>query len=510
MYMSDPLDFNIENYSIDELYQLLELKKTATAKDIERKADGYIQKYTKKDKPNYYNFFLAARSKLLDALDDKDNQEADDGDGGGEFIKTEWARDATPTTNLVDRKNYTQVVDAEHGILRRERLPISQGRGTPFVQGQMNAVLRNKNNIIINVDSHYRQIFRCQTTSSADCSNTTCSLDSYRFSDTSTDFTFDLTHPITNVLKISLYSYEIPHAWYVFDPVYGTTQFQIDGSCVELPAGNYDPSGLMTAITAVLPAGYTITYDPANGRVTLTGPAPFALNFYDLSGADCTHVAELPGDDICGHKALPKPAGKGPKIDYNLGWLLGFRETLYSGAASYTGESILDVYGSRYLFLEVDDFNQNRLNQGVISLTANLDTFSVPASIRCRLPASQDPSNNSSCGKPPPSWRGPGLTAVQTYARAQLINAQQQGHPDRYLSPTGSNILARIPVRKFNHYDLLFDNWNSALKDTARQYFGPVTLRRLRVRLLNDKGYVVNLNRMDFSFSLLVEQLYQY
>ena len=35
MYMSDPLDFNIDNYSIDELYQLLELKKDATAKDIE-------------------------------------------------------------------------------------------------------------------------------------------------------------------------------------------------------------------------------------------------------------------------------------------------------------------------------------------------------------------------------------------------------------------------------------------------------------------------------------------
>lgn len=495
MYMSDPLDFNIENYSIDELYQLLELKKNATAKDIERKADGYIQKYTKEGQPNYYNFFLAARNKLLDALDDKDNDEADDGDGGGEFIKTEYAQNPTSTMNLVDRKNYTQVVDSEHAVLRRERLPISQGRGTPFVQGQMNAVLRNRNHLLINIDSHYRQILRCQTTAGLDCSGTTCTTNSFKFSDSSTDFTFDLSHPITNVLRISLYSYEIPHAWYVFDPAYGTTQFQIDAGCIEIPAGNYDASGLMTAIGAVLPGGYTITYNPSNGRVTLTGAAPFALNFYDLSGADCSGA-------VCG--------GNGPKLDFNLGWLLGFREAAYSGAASYTGESLLDVYGTRYLFLEVDDFNQNRLNQGIISLTANRDTFSVPASIRCRRPASQDPSNNSSCGKPLPTWRGPGLTAVQTYARAQLINAQQQGFPDRYLSPTGSNILARIPVRKFNHYDLLFDNWNASLKDTAREYFGPVTLKRLRIKLLNDKGYVVNLNRMDFSFSLLVEQLYQY
>jgi len=44
----------------------------------------------------------------------------------------------------------------------------------------------------------------------------------------------------------------------------------------------------------------------------------------------------------------------------------------------------------------------------------------------------------------------------------------------------------------------------------ARRYFGPVTIKTLKVRLLNDKGRVLDLNNMDFSFSLLVERLYQY
>ncbi len=73
-----------------------------------------------------------------------------------------------------------------------------------------------------------------------------------------------------------------------------------------------------------------------------------------------------------------------------------------------------------------------------------------------------------------------------------------------------SDILARIPVRKFQHYDILFDNWTSGLAETGREYFGPVTLKRMHVRLLNDKGYVINLNNMNFSFSLIVEHLYQY
>ena len=492
MYMSDPLDFNINNYSIAELYQLLELKKSATSKEIKRRTDKYIEKYTKEGLPNYYNFFVEARNKLLD---DKESEEEDD--GGGEFIKTEYAPNPMPTTNLVNRKDYTQIVESEHDVLRRQRLPISQGSGLPFVQGQMNPVLRNHNNLIINIDSHYRKILRCQTTAGSDCSGTICTTESFKFSDSSTDFTFDLSQPITNVLKMSLYSYEIPHAWYVFDPEYGTTRFSIDSSCIEIPAGNYDPSGLMAAINAVLPTDFHMNYDLANGRVKLSrsGGPHFSLNFYDLSGCDSS-------GSLCAHQ--------GAKLDYNLGWLLGFREAAYNNSDSYTGESLLDVYGPRYIFLEVDDFNQNRINQAVISLTSNRDTFSVPASVRCSKPASQDPSNNSSCGKPPPGQYGPGLTAAQTYTRTQLLNAQEQGFPDRYLSPTGTNILARIPVRKFNHYDLLFDNWNASLKDTAREYFGPVTLKKLRIRLLNDKGYVINLNRMDFSFSLLIERLYQY
>ena len=38
---------NINNYSIAELYQLLELKKSATSKEIKRRTDKYIEKYTK-------------------------------------------------------------------------------------------------------------------------------------------------------------------------------------------------------------------------------------------------------------------------------------------------------------------------------------------------------------------------------------------------------------------------------------------------------------------------------
>ena len=54
---------------------------------------------------------------------------------------------------------------------------------------------------------------------------------------------------------------------------------------------------------------------------------PFELIFFDLSGQiyDCSRA--------------PCNAG-GAKLNYNLGWLLGFRQPSYSGQTSYIGEAL--------------------------------------------------------------------------------------------------------------------------------------------------------------------------
>ena len=43
-----------------------------------------------------------------------------------------------------------------------------------------------------------------------------------------------------------------------------------------------------------------------------------------------------------------------------------------------------------------------------------------------------------------------------------------------------------------------------------RKYFGPVKLSKFGIRLLNDKGFEVNLNDRDWSFSIIATSLYQY
>jgi hypothetical protein len=67
----------------------------------------------------------------------------------------------------------------------------------------------------------------------------------------------------------------------------------------------------------------------------------------------------------------------------------------------------------------------------------------------------------------------------------------------------GDNILAIIPVTS-NSFNICFDNGVNLL-EKKREYYGPVNIQRLKIQLLNQYGEILNLNNMDFSFSLEFE-----
>jgi hypothetical protein len=46
-------------------------------------------------------------------------------------------------------------------------------------------------------------------------------------------------------------------------------------------------------------------------------------------------------------------------LPLKLGWLFGFRNGVYTGNSTYVSEGIVDMSGSRYLYLVVDDYNNN-------------------------------------------------------------------------------------------------------------------------------------------------------
>ena len=72
----------------------------------------------------------------------------------------------------------------------------------------------------------------------------------------------------------------------------------------------------------------------------------------------------------------------------------------------------------------------------------------------------------------------------------------------------GSNILAMIPLTKTS-FNVCFDNGADFI-EKKREYFGPVNIQKLKIQLLNQYGEIIDLNSMDFSFSLEFELGYDW
>ena len=70
----------------------------------------------------------------------------------------------------------------------------------------------------------------------------------------------------------------------------------------------------------------------------------------------------------------------------------------------------------------------------------------------------------------------------------------------------GSNILAMIPLTS-KYFHITFSNGRDLI-EKKREYFGPVNIKKIKIELRDQYGELINLNSMDFSFSLELELVY--
>jgi hypothetical protein len=80
------------------------------------------------------------------------------------------------------------------------------------------------------------------------------------------------------------------------------------------------------------------------------------------------------------------------------------------------------------------------------------------------------------------------------------------GHDGNYI---GKNIIAKIIIDTDTKINNIFclKNDGRDLIYKEREYFGPVNIEKLKIRILNRFGEVVNFNQNDFSMTLEIKQL---
>jgi len=278
---------------------------------------------------------------------------------------------------------------------------------------------------------------------------------------TTTDFSVLLTEPINNVVALKLASVELMNSYYAVSDylktniftietykINTTTQAQTDfyKREIQLSEGGYNSTLMVTALNTLFLA------DPSLNMVS--------TSYNDLKGRIYFFL----------NPPLPPPAGTQYAFNLyftisaeptrplflNLGWLLGFKKAAYIFTLDYTSaatstkeigfnpESPLDFTGTKFFLLEVTDYNNNA--PAVLKYNTN-DNY----------------------------W----------------FNIQ--------------DILARIP-NVSPAFSVVFEDSSDRVFKT-RKYFGPVKLQKLRIRLLDENGRVIDLNGSEVVVSFDVEAL---
>jgi len=542
--MSENIDTNINNYTLSELLLILDLNSESDIDEIKDASDYFISKYDKKKDPKMTNFFRDVKSKLLnyygDLINENDNEPNDAEFTPSQIQTSNWIQNQylkqsnkTQNNKITERKQKIDVYANQHVPMNKEQLGINNNYNVEVAQDVLNPNLKNITSRFINLDSQFRQ-----PTGGVESS--------------STDYTLDLSEPLNNVLSLRLYSVQIPYTWYSVDVYYGNTCFWIiidenTTVTISVPSGNYTPTQFVTELNSCFSSkGFTnltipgtitpVSFNSNNGKITINlynykynGITFNTNNTYQIIFFDVTGQLTC-GSTNCNQININN-------INQTLGWLMGYRSPyIYLDISGNTAPSLIDLYGPKYLILSIDDYNQNHINNGLVTITELSKNLKLPSyynpgfPIKCTLPINNlstnmdsnevdngdllmDKLNLSFKNIPQVLPTAPRiLTQAQIYSINEIMKNNERNTNFRSKAPTNSDTFALIPIKhnSQNSTGDVYVEFGGSLQDNKRIYFGPVNIDRMRVKLLDDKGNVLNMNGVDWSITLIAEILYQY
>lgn len=502
------VDTNVLNYSVEELTAILEIEDPFNPNEIIEKSDLLIDRFTAQDKPDMVVFFQNIKKRLL----------------------VNYRKNIDPS--YIIPSDINEVLGQGKPSTEREEVNVGDTHEIPVKQDTLNPTLKNTITRLINLDSQFRQY--------------TSGINS-----TSTEYTLDLSDTLKDVLSIRLFSYQIPYNWYVIADGRNCfcVEFADNGPIVPVvvPPGNYSPSAFVTALNkAFVDASFVfptvnlpVTYESSNGKITMNlrdgsfnqvSPNP---NFL-ITATTKIVFFDFDGLTKCGTNCYTKSNNY---LNNTMGWMMGYRDPyifVNTTGTGNTADAILDLNGPKYLILSLDDYNQNHVNNGLVSITELSSTLALPEYYNKSLPytcsdatnnlaellASDDSGNGLLIAGKYQSGYNPSQvvlpSAPRTLTRSQIYTINEilknKNNNTNYLSkaPTTSDILAIVPFKTSGSTGSLLVEFGSSLQTNIRTYFGPVNIERMSVRLLDDKGNLLDLNGGDWCFTLICECLYKY
>lgn len=535
------MSFDVDDYTISELKTILQLSDDEmNEEDIIEKTKNYIINFYNDDK-RLSTFFENVQTKLLKYVKGHTTDEYDpDTEQTDEWFENQVLEqeDKVQQNKTTGRVQKIDVYDNNHMPMNRQQLGVNNNVDIPVAQDTLNPNLKNVTTKFINLDSQFRQ---------GSDSNSL-----------STDYTLDLSDSLNNVLSLRLYSFQIPYTWYAIDEEYGNNHFWVINSgnkfLLTIPSGNYTPTEFCNKIQEIFidnsftnlsfPNPEIMKYNKNNGKITIYLDGwidPLGNSIEGIPSVN-DYVETTPYIKFFGENEENEKCISNNVLYFNvtLGWIMGFRSPIQPILiGGNTGGAIMKLSGPKYFILVIDDYNQNHINNGLITITELPKKLDYPSyynsSYLCLRQGQTIPPNNFDIYKDfnnndnyfnslsdklnygygnipqviPSAPRT--LTQSQIYTINEIIKNRKMNTSFKPKAPTNSDTFSLIPI-KYNGLNVgdMYVDFSGSLQDNPRIYFGPVNIDRLRIRLLDDMGRTVNLHGVDWAITLISENLYQY
>jgi len=417
-------DLNIENYTTNELIEMFELPTNFDKNIVEIKEaklkDSILKNYqiNKETQVKTLNFLLQAKNIILEQKLQQNKplqQKIED------FYNTSY--------NLKQSKLEDP---SEHMVQLRNNKPYLSSYPSEYFPGIINPIKKRivKKNLVI--DTRFRENY---------------------YSTSSTNFNFQLPTNFNDILSLELTSINLPITYYSVSKQYGNNFFSVtvtptggtpSSTIINIPDGNYDQQSIVSAINTELTTAGTpfslITFNVdlntgINGKLIGSGKM--------LVGQKVTNTVD--SFELNFQSDQFENPDRNIPLPLKLGWMLGFRNGIYVNALNYVSEGVVDLTGTKYLYLVLDDYN-NSVSKNFYSAL------------------------NSS-----------------------ILN---------------NNILAQFPVVNSSPFSIYIENSLASSSSPSREYFGPVNLNNFTIQLIDEYGRIIDLNNMDYSFTIILNCVY--
>ena len=312
------MDLNIENYSNEELFNIL---------DINIKETNDLN----------YDFLYSKLQTKISTLRSIDSNELGEISENKALLVDFFYQCFIKLNNSIEKKQKNNVIIQDnHNIIKHKEHVKEEYYQVNYKSGIINPLTIKTFKNIINIDTRFRDNYE----------NTTAS-----------DFVISL--PLKKVLSIQVVNYQLPYTVYSISKKTGSNCFYANNNLIELTNGGYDEDSLIEEINSKLNILHIkILYNPINAKFSFKSlnDTSFSLNFDYFENQDMYYNL----------------ANNINKNQLTLGWILGFRNISieknmmknimkkYEGLKSYEAESCYDGgVSNKYYLLSINDFQNN-------------------------------------------------------------------------------------------------------------------------------------------------------